>query len=108
METALYRNRIYRDRVVEAVLYTRDNDREVFEWVPGKQFIGPGPGYPVEGLTVFTPQGRRKAVWGDWIYRDQGTDRFWTTCQDAFDDDYEAVDQQSSTTGSNPSGGDAR
>lgn len=89
METVLYRNRIYRDRVVEAVQYTRDNDGEVFEWIPGKQFIGPAPYYGVEGLTVFTPEGRRRAVWGDWIYRDKGTDRFWTTCPDAFDDDYE-------------------
>ena len=89
METTLYRNRIYRDRLVDAVQYTRDNDLEVFEWAPGKQFIGSGN--TVEGLTVFTPEGRRHAVWGDWIYRDQGTDRFWTTCQDAFDDDYEQV-----------------
>ena len=92
METTLYRNRIYRDRLVEAVQYTRDNDREVWEWIPGKHFIGPGPGYAVEGLTVFTPEGRRRAVWGDWIYRDLDTDRFWTTGQDAFDDDYELAE----------------
>lgn len=42
METTLYRNRIYRDRYVEAVQYSRDNDREVFEWAPGKQHYEPG------------------------------------------------------------------
>lgn len=87
MKTDLYRNRIYRDRLVEAVQYTCDNDREVFEWVPGKQFIDADGA--VQGLTVFTPEGRRRAVWGDWVYRDKDTDRFWTTGQDAFDDDYE-------------------
>jgi hypothetical protein len=91
METVLYRNRIYRHRLVEAVQYTCDNDREMFEWVPGKQFIGPHPSFAVEGLTVFTPEGRRKAVWGDWVYRDQGTDRFWVGGPDAFEDSYEPV-----------------
>lgn len=92
MKTTLYRNRIFRNRFVEAIQFARDNDREVFEWVPGKQFIGPAPDYAVEGLTIFTPEGRRKAVHGDWVYRDQCTDRFWTCCQDAFEDDYEPVE----------------
>jgi len=85
METTLYRNRIYRDQIVEAVQYTRDNDREVFEWAPGKQHYEPGG--RIVGMNIFTPEGRRWAVWGDWVFRDQGTDRFWTCCQDAFEDD---------------------
>jgi hypothetical protein len=90
METTLYRNRIYRDRLVEAVQYARDNDREVFEWVPGKQHYEPGG--RIEGMNIFTPEGRKHAVWGDWVYRDKGTDRFWTCSQDAFEDDYEPAE----------------
>jgi hypothetical protein len=89
MQTTRYRYRNMPDHIIEAVQLTADNERDVFEWAPGKQFYEPGG--TINGLTIFTPEGRRRAVRGDWVYRDEGTDRFWTTCQDAFDDDYEQV-----------------
>ncbi|GAA0583157.1 hypothetical protein GCM10010172_80240 [Paractinoplanes ferrugineus] len=88
MDTVIFRNRIT-GRLVEAVQYSSENDREVFEWAPGKQHHEPGG--QVRGMNVFTPEGRRRAVWGDWIFRDEGTDRFWVAPADGFDDDYELV-----------------
>lgn len=92
MEMTVYRNRFNHDRTVEAVQLTKDNGAEVFEWTPGKQFYGPGPDYAPDGLTVFTPDGRVKANWGDYVYRDQDTERYWVTGPDAFVDSYEPAD----------------
>lgn len=89
METIRYRNRFTADRIVEAVQLSKGNGREVFEWAPGKQFFGPDHTYP--GLTIFTPDGRAAAIWGDYVYRDEGTDRFWTAGPDAFVDSYEQM-----------------
>jgi hypothetical protein len=61
---------------IEAVQLTRENLSAVFEWADSKPFFGPAPAegepMPVTGLTVFEPTGRRKANFGDWIYKTPG------------------------------------
>ncbi len=59
-------------REVQAAQLTRETFAEIFEWSPGKQFFGPAPEgepMPVTGYTVFTPHGRVKAEYGDWVVR---------------------------------------
>ena len=63
---------------IDAVQLTPENGAQVWEWADSKPFYGPapaeGPLRPVTGLTVFTPTGRVKAEFGDWIYRTPGGD----------------------------------
>jgi hypothetical protein len=63
---------------IDAVQLTGDNINDVFEWADSKPFFSPAPAagdpMPVTGLTVFTPTGRVKAEFGDWIYRTPGGD----------------------------------
>lgn len=75
LTTAIYRNR-YTGRTIEAVQLTAGNERDVFEWAPGKQFIGPGPDYAPDGLTIFTDAGRVHAKAGHWVYCDTVTGGF--------------------------------
>jgi hypothetical protein len=89
IDTTLYRNRFNPDRLVNAVQYTRENDQAVYEWAPGKQHHEPGG--RINGMNVFTPDGRRRAVWGDWIYHDCGSENFWVASSEAFADSYEQV-----------------
>jgi len=63
---------------VDAVRLTSDNLWDVFEWANSKPFYGPKQSgdqqHPITGLTVFTPTGRVKAEFGDWVYRTPGGD----------------------------------
>jgi hypothetical protein len=60
---------------VEAVRLTAANLWRVFEWADSKPFYGPreveGEPLPITGLTAFTPDGRVKAEFGDWVVREQ-------------------------------------
>lgn len=94
-ELRVYRNRTHHSRQVEAVQYTRDNGRPVFEWAPCKQRFEPG--MRVEGLTIFTgpgQAGRDRAVYGDWVFRDIQGGSFWVASPEAFEDSYELTDQE--------------
>lgn len=73
---------------VTAVQLTRATLPDVFEWAPGKAFWDPNPngeGLRITGYTVFTPQGRHKAEFFDWIVRDQAG-RFHVYTADEFAD----------------------
>lgn len=52
---------------IEARQLTRENARELWEWVDGKAFVEPDG--TISGLTIFTLEGRMKAEFGDWIIR---------------------------------------
>jgi hypothetical protein len=92
--TALYRHRTDPSRIVEAVQLTNADMRQVFEWAPGKQHVGPGPDYRWDGLNIFAGDGSRQhATDGDWVYRDQGTERYWVDAPKAFADDYEPIEE---------------
>jgi hypothetical protein len=58
---------------VDAVQLTPDNGAAAWEWADSKPFYGAAPAegepMPITGLTVFTPTGRVKANFGDWIYK---------------------------------------
>ncbi len=61
-------------RNIQAVKLTRENLWDVHEWADSKPFHGPmanpdDKDFPITGLTVFTPTGRVKAEFGDWVYR---------------------------------------
>lgn len=64
--------------LIEAVQLTPENGAAVWEWADSKPFYGPAPTaggpMPITGLTVFTPTGRVKAEFGDWVYRTPGGD----------------------------------
>ncbi len=53
--------------VAEVRVLTRENGRELFEWIAGKAYYEPDGS--ISGLTVFTPAGRVKAEFGDVIVR---------------------------------------
>lgn len=95
----------------EAVQLTRENvlteDRDdVHEWVDGKLFFSPvgaepeaeietpwinSPALRVTGLSVFTPGGKVKANWGDWIVRTR-KGHFWVVRAEDFEKDYREVE----------------
>jgi len=61
---------------VEAVQLTPETHNAVWEWAESKPFYSPRPAdlaedkpLPITGLTIFTPAGRRKANYGDWVIR---------------------------------------
>ncbi len=78
--TALDLVLLYRAGVtVEAVQLTEANHNIVFEWAESKPYYDPRPHgaaekdpLPISGLTIFTPAGRRKAEYGDWVIRRGG------------------------------------
>lgn len=82
--TALDLVRLHRAGVtVDAVQLTKANHNAVWEWSDSKPFYSPRPvgvaedkPLPITGLTIFTPTGRRKASYGDWVVR-RGTE--WHT-----------------------------
>lgn len=51
--------------VVEARQLTRENARELWEWIDGKAYYEQDG--TISGLTIFTLEGRMKADFGDWI-----------------------------------------
>jgi hypothetical protein len=59
----------YRKRpvVIEAVQLTKENGPKVWEWANSKPFYAPDGS--VDGLTIFTLEGRMKADFGDWIIK---------------------------------------
>ncbi len=64
--------KVHRDGVtVQAVQLTEANHNAVWEWAESKPFFdnAPGGGLIITGLTIFTPGGRRKASYGDWVIR---------------------------------------
>ena len=75
--------------VVEARQLTRDNAREVWEWINGKAYYESDGS--ISGLTIFTLKGRVKAEFGDWIIRGAEGD-FWPVTPDIFAATYEPVD----------------
>lgn len=70
--------RLQRDGVtVEAVQLTPENHNAVWDWAHSKPYYDPNPAGvtgppPITGLTIFTPNGRRKANYGDWVIRSGG------------------------------------
>ena len=76
--------------VIEARQLTRDNGPELWEWAKSKPHWSPDG--EVDGLTIFTLEGRMKADFGDWIIRGvQG--EFYPCKPDIFEATYEAVDE---------------
>lgn len=70
----------YAKGIAHAVLLTRQNGADVWEWANSKPYfdLAPNGGLTITGLTVFTPEGRVKADFGNWITKDsQGTFRVW-------------------------------
>jgi hypothetical protein len=61
---------IYRRKqvVVEARRLTRENGRELWEWANSKPWYGSDG--RVHGLSIYTPHGRIKADFGDFIIKD--------------------------------------
>jgi hypothetical protein len=77
---------------VEARQLTRENGREVWEWVDGKAFYEPDG--TISGLTIFTLEGRMKADFDDWIIQEpfpSGGRHFYPCKPDIFTATYEAV-----------------
>lgn len=73
--TALDLVRLHRDGVtVEAVQLSGANHNAAWEWAESKPYFdnAPGGGLIITGLTIFTPTGRRKANYGDWVIRRGG------------------------------------
>ena len=59
----------------EAAQLTPENLWQVFEWAESKPYHSPdpdGPGTVITGLTIFTPAGRAKAEYGDWVVHTRG------------------------------------
>lgn len=88
METTRFRYRAMPDHIIEAVQLTTENERDVFEWAPGKQFYVTGD--QTDGLTIFCGDGsRRHATHGSWVYREAGTDHFGVCGAEVFADYFE-------------------
>jgi hypothetical protein len=68
-------------RAVEARLLTRENGAQLWEWADSKPHYGPDR--EVDGLTIWTPDGRVKADFGDWIVKDENG-AFWPVKPDTF------------------------
>ncbi|GAA1395229.1 hypothetical protein ACFQZ4_24070 [Catellatospora coxensis] len=60
-----YRNA---DALFDAVQLTPENGPQVWEWADSKPFFDPDG--TITGLTIYTPFGRVKANFGDWIVLD--------------------------------------
>lgn len=74
------REYLYAKGIVHAALLTRQNGADVWEWANSRPYfdLSSNGGLIITGLTVFTPEGRAKANFGDWITRDsQGAFRVW-------------------------------
>ncbi|MCK2219732.1 hypothetical protein MF672_038945 [Actinomadura sp. ATCC 31491] len=75
---------------VEAVQLTRENLWDVYEWADSKPWFGPDR--QIDGLTIWTLNGRRKADFGDWVIRSVLGD-FYPIKPDAFESMYQPVEQ---------------
>lgn len=74
---------------VEARQLTRENGAALWEWADSKPHYGPDG--TVDGLTIWTPDGRVKANFGDWIVK--GVDgSFRPVKADVFAETYEPVE----------------
>lgn len=67
---------------VEARQLTRDNGAELWEWADSKPHYADGG--VVDGLTVWTPDGRSWARFGDWVAKD-ADGGFWAVAEGEFD-----------------------
>jgi hypothetical protein len=74
--------------VIEAIRLTPDNGKEVWEWADSKPFYAPDG--TIDGLSIFTIEGRMKADFGDWIIRGVKGE-FYPCKPDIFDATYEPV-----------------
>lgn len=82
--------RKYRKRpvVIEAVRLTEENGHEVWQWANSKPHYAPDG--TMDGLTIFTLEGRMKADFGDWIIK--GVEGEFYPCKpDIFDKTYVEV-----------------
>lgn len=63
---------------IDAVQLAPENGGQVWEWADSKPFYSPerdrNGQLILTGLAVFTPTGRVKAEFGDWIYQTPGGD----------------------------------
>ena len=76
--------------VVEARQLTRENGPELWEWADSKPRYGMDG--EVDGLTIFTLEGRMKADFGDWIIRGVRGE-FYPCKPDVFEATYEPVEE---------------
>lgn len=74
---------------VEARLLTRENGPELWEWADSKPWYGPDG--QVDGLSIYTLTGRKKADFGDWIVKTAGGD-FYPVTDGIFEAAYEPVE----------------
>lgn len=75
--------------VIEAMLLTPENGLAVWEWAESKPFYGPDG--EVDGLSIFTREGRMKADFGDYVIKGVAGE-FYPCKPEIFDATYEAVD----------------
>ncbi|GAA2411049.1 hypothetical protein GCM10010404_81200 [Nonomuraea africana] len=67
--------------IAEACLLTPENGHLLWEWAASKPWYGADG--QVDGLSIYTPGGRVKADFGDWIVKD-GHGAFWPVKPEAF------------------------
>lgn len=75
---------------VQAVQLTPENGGAVWEWADSKPYVEPDSISRISGLTIFTPEGRIKADFGDWVIRD-AAGKFYPCKPDTFAATYELV-----------------
>lgn len=73
---------------IEARQLTRENGRELWEWADSKPYYGADG--QVDGLSIFTLEGRMKANFGDWIVKGVKGE-FYPVRADIFEATYEPV-----------------
>lgn len=73
---------------IEARQLTRENGAELWEWADSKPWYGPDR--QVDGLSIYTLTGRKKADFGDWIVRGPGGD-FYPVKDGIFEAAYELL-----------------
>jgi hypothetical protein len=80
----------YRKRavVIEARQLTPENGPDLWEWAESKPFYSPDG--KVDGLTIYTLEGRMKADFGDWIVKGVRGE-FYPVKPDIFEETYEPV-----------------
>lgn len=75
--------------VIEAIELTRENGAEVWEWADSKPFYAANG--EVDGLSIYTLEGRMKADFGDWIVKGVANE-FYPVKPEIFEATYEPVE----------------